>query len=394
MTADLIDVEAGLVAEVLQRAHTSSSEVLQGPVRRALRAADLEEWFGAELVTSIWDDVLTACINSLGGAPIDATDRGRRAAESGWPPAACLNILQRFRALALGSFRRQAMQEGVAADVVARGLQRITEALMQYLLDFSNGYFSTEVSTRLQVRSEQDQFVWSILTGSHDVGDTSIRMSAYGLDPGAQYWAFRVPQVTDAHLAELEAIFGQTTFMRGQSSAFTMIGDDFCGFFEALPEEHVPHLVGISGPVPVQLLPAAFRRATRAARVASTAGLSGVQSLESLGLLASVMADRDVAEVLGAKILRPFQELGDYGQSILETIRCYVDCDGQVDLAARRLGIHENSVRYRMAKFEEHAGVSLRDSQVLAELWWAFHLPPELLTTDSQALSAGPVRSG
>jgi DNA-binding PucR family transcriptional regulator len=42
-----------------------------------------------------------------------------------------------------------------------------------------------------------------------------------------------------------------------------------------------------------------------------------------------------------------------------------------VETAAEQLHIHSNTLRYRLARFEELAGVSLRDPVVPFEVWWA-----------------------
>jgi DNA-binding PucR family transcriptional regulator len=42
-----------------------------------------------------------------------------------------------------------------------------------------------------------------------------------------------------------------------------------------------------------------------------------------------------------------------------------------VSRASKRLHVHENTLRYRLGRFEEASGVSLRDSATAFEVWWA-----------------------
>lgn len=41
------------------------------------------------------------------------------------------------------------------------------------------------------------------------------------------------------------------------------------------------------------------------------------------------------------------------------------------DRAASRLFVHQNTLRYRIGRFESLTGVSLRDPKVAFEVWWA-----------------------
>ena len=45
--------------------------------------------------------------------------------------------------------------------------------------------------------------------------------------------------------------------------------------------------------------------------------------------------------------------------------------DGSIDATATALGVHANSVRKRLERFEERTGRSPRDSEAAIELWWA-----------------------
>lgn len=364
------------VVTVLQRIRKNPSGALEDLVTRTLRDIDAQLGFGPDQIRRLWDHVVAACEGGAATALHDDADRvGERAANAGWLFNDCMNCLQRLRHLAMEALRMEALDGGFGTAVVVQGFQRIAEAMTGYLLEFSNGYFRAEIVSQLRVRSQQDSFVWNVLTGGMDVGESYNRMSSYGLDPSGSYWAFRVPEVTDADLTAFEAMLGKLGHGSGRVGVSTVIGRDLCGFSGTVPDATLSEPIGVSGPVPISALPAAFRRATRAAHVARLAQQTGVQTLEGLGILASVMTDRDVAAVLDEKFLQPFRDLGEYGESIIDTVRSYIACDGQADVAAKELGIHVNSVRYRLSKFEDTIGINLRETRRLAEVWWALQLP-------------------
>lgn len=56
---------------------------------------------------------------------------------------------------------------------------------------------------------------------------------------------------------------------------------------------------------------------------------------------------------------------------LLETVRAYLAHRGQWEAAGRDLGVHRNSVRYRIGQASELLGVDLDDPDVAAQLWLA-----------------------
>jgi purine catabolism regulator len=56
---------------------------------------------------------------------------------------------------------------------------------------------------------------------------------------------------------------------------------------------------------------------------------------------------------------------------LLETVRAYLARRGQWEAAGRDLGVHRNSVRYRIGQASELLGVDLDDPDVAAQLWLA-----------------------
>jgi purine catabolism regulator len=82
-----------------------------------------------------------------------------------------------------------------------------------------------------------------------------------------------------------------------------------------------------------------------------------------LGLL-----DPQAAQGFAASVLAP---LLDQEPALVGSLRAYLDANGQGEAAARALGVHRHTLRYRMRKISELLGRDLDDPAVRAELWIA-----------------------
>jgi DNA-binding PucR family transcriptional regulator len=69
--------------------------------------------------------------------------------------------------------------------------------------------------------------------------------------------------------------------------------------------------------------------------------------------------------------VRPLERDGRAGATVLETVQLYLEHDCQVPETAAELGVHPNTVRYRVGRFEHATGCSLRHTESLVEAWWA-----------------------
>jgi len=67
------------------------------------------------------------------------------------------------------------------------------------------------------------------------------------------------------------------------------------------------------------------------------------------------------------RLAGPLEPLQDH-PTLLHTLRCYFACDLSASRAARRLFLHPNSLRYRLARIEELLGTSLRSPQTIANV--------------------------
>jgi hypothetical protein len=113
-----------------------------------------------------------------------------------------------------------------------------------------------------------------------------------------------------------------------------------------------------------------LRRAAAAFRLAASGGAPGglVIAEDHLATLL-LAADRGLAADLAASRLAPLATLGDGPRARLtETLRAWLDRPGQVQAVAAELGVHPQTVRYRIRQLRELFGTRLEDPEARFEL--------------------------
>jgi hypothetical protein len=113
-------------------------------------------------------------------------------------------------------------------------------------------------------------------------------------------------------------------------------------------------------------------RAMRFAHVALESmpdGSAGARRLDDTPIGELVMSNLDVTRRVVQRILRDVLTLPDDERStLLTTAEAWLDCHGSAAAAGRALFCHENTVRYRMHRLEEHLGRTLDDPRTVADL--------------------------
>jgi hypothetical protein len=129
--------------------------------------------------------------------------------------------------------------------------------------------------------------------------------------------------------------------------------------------------VAIGPTVPWYEASASLRRAAAAYRLAAGGGVDGgplVVAEEHLATLLLV-SDRGLAADLAASRLAPLATLADGPRARLtETLRAWLDRPGQVQAVAAELGVHPQTVRYRLRQLRELFGTRLEDPEARFEL--------------------------
>jgi DNA-binding PucR family transcriptional regulator len=135
--------------------------------------------------------------------------------------------------------------------------------------------------------------------------------------------------------------------------------------------------VGLGDVVPGLARAAASRRSAERTLQALTAGAGPLAVARSedvadtVGVLQIVEALREVALPPRTSVARLREFDADHGGSCLvETLRAYLDHFGDVSAASRTLGVHPNSLRYRLRRIAQVSGLDLGDpdARLLAQV--------------------------
>jgi PucR C-terminal helix-turn-helix domain len=223
-------------------------------------------------------------------------------------------------------------------------------------------------------RHEQDHranLVRGILFGTLSPGAIRVQAAAYGLDPTASYCAVRARPAPDMTVRSLEAQLGIGEDPGGRRGLAALLDGDLAGFIAVPVRGAVRAAVGVGPAAPLHQLERSFRLATRALETALARNHSGLADIDSLGLSPAVIADDDVGDALTARIVEPILEHGRGGIGLLQTVTRYLENDLRLEVTASDLFLHANTVRYRLRRFEELTGTSLRSVDDLVEIWWA-----------------------
>jgi purine catabolism regulator len=129
--------------------------------------------------------------------------------------------------------------------------------------------------------------------------------------------------------------------------------------------------LGISEPLSrPSRAPSAVREATWAVRVADTTSRRTARFADAT--MFSVLRDPDEARVVVDRVLgRLIAYDATHSSDMVCTLDTYLRCERSWLKAAEELGIHRQTVVYRMQRVEEITGRKIADTATLAEFWLA-----------------------
>jgi hypothetical protein len=234
----------------------------------------------------------------------------------------------------------------------------------------AEGHRRGELGHAREQQHAQTNCVRRVLSGVASAAEIHTTVEALGLDPHGLYHAVRARPLPTVDVAAIEQYLGTSGLVRRGNGLIAVIDGDACGFVAALPGAPASIAVGRSDPARLSDMESAFRQAGRALETALTLGAKGVFGFDELSIYPAIAGDPDLGGVMLARYVEPVEAVAG-GPAILTTIERYLANDRSVDLTAKDLGVHNNTVRHRLERFEETTGQTLRETETLVELYWA-----------------------
>lgn len=348
----------GLIAEVLSRRDAIVATIVERghreiPGYAAITPAELRP-----LSEKVVDGILVTVVADR--TPTDVELRAFRefGAARGGQGVSLEDILRAWRMgvrVVLDELTAIGKSHKITDGVLLELTHHVLDVVDLAILEFSGGHRQVELDLARRDDQQRADFVRGLLLGTLGPAELGLRAQRFGLDTEALYVPFRIRPTAEAPAAT-------TRFT-------TTIDGDVAGFAATVPV--IGTLTGgRCAPTRLDHLPEAFTRATRALNTAAAFHLPGLHELGDLGLLPAVLADAEIGDNLVRRYLDPVPD-NDQRPILLSTVDEYLRSAQRVELTAERLFVHANTVRYRLTRYQELAGVDLRHAETALELWWA-----------------------
>lgn len=311
------------------------------------------------------------------------TEVGEARSEMGLPIADVLRGWRLGIQVVSEELVRVGRKRGVGDDILVDLTQETFQAADQPMVAFVSGHHRATLERARDEDHVRAELVRRVLRGL--VGGSELReqCAIWGLDPDCQYVTFRARITARVTPRELERVLG-LALVHGEAprGLAAVLDGDFAGFALKVPHRAVQVPVGVGPHAALDRLEPSFRLATRAFATAAAFELNGVFDLDALGMRAAIVADTEVGDRLVRRYIEPVEQGGRSVGALLEAIDCYLACGLRAEAAATELGVHPNTLRYRLSRFEQLTGANLHDIDVVSEVWWALQRRRQLAGGD------------
>jgi hypothetical protein len=238
------------------------------------------------------------------------------------------------------------------------------------MLAAADGHRRAELGFAREQRHLQANLIRRAIHGTAATSEIRSALAPAGPAAAGPLHAIRARPGATAGAEDIDGYLGvDVPAARGNGIAALIDGDVWGLLFER-PRGPAPVPVGLCSVDAGGDLARAFHLASRALDTALGLGVNGVFDFADLGVHAAVVSDPELGDALVARYLAPFD--GDAGAAqVLQTVERYLANDAGTETTARELGVHVNTVRQRLARFETATGASLRATETTVEVWWA-----------------------
>jgi hypothetical protein len=267
----------------------------------------------------------------------------------------------------------RARELGAELGISDRSLLEFVESMLAWsdvaMVVTTAAHRSSELEVARQDQERRAAFVRGLLLGTLGPAEITAQARSQNVGRAPEYVAIRAAGHGGNEQREMARALGFGPFRGHGHGLSTLLDGDLAGFLSVAPEGEIDGVVGVGPPRPLDALADSFRLASRALTTAQGFGLRGIHDVPGLSLRAAIVADGDVGEVLTARYVDPLISEAS-GYELIASLRAYFECELHFERAATRLFIHQNTLRYRIGRFEAITGANLRDPRVAFEVWW------------------------
>ncbi|MGK3209259.1 PucR family transcriptional regulator [Amycolatopsis sp. MEPSY49] len=263
--------------------------------------------------------------------------------------------------------------DAVASLNAVRVLWQLSDLMTNQMAALFRSRQLTGALRRSQLRAE---FLEKVLAGGLPVSEVHARAEELGLDTTIDYLTVKAGT---ARGASVEALRRRLETRAGD---LVVVADGYCfGLLSGPIGVLAPEDVVALGPAaPLPEVGASFELAKRIHDWMRRHGVRGRRRIEDIGWRLAVDRDEAVTSLLLRRYRAPLDSMGEFGALIWGSIRAYVNADKNVARAAEALVVHQNTLRYRLARFTEITGANLDSTDTLLEVAWALAADPDEAT--------------
>lgn len=296
----------------------------------------------------------------------DERASGQRRALQGVPSEDVAAAYRAVLAVLRDAFVEDAARAGADPAAVLEGTRR--------LWDLTDRYSGVLVAARQQVdidaarRDERERMalLQRLLVGGVEPGELAPGGAVHGVLPAQRYVVLRGRD----HTAEPQRLARHLESRDRGRTLIAPLDEDVAGLVSQAPGPLTDAVIAVAGPVPLTGVPAAFAEASRVLAAALRYGRTGIVDSSALSVRVAVEQQAELGEQLHRRYVAPLAGSAA-GEPLLTTVRTYLTQRRSVAAAAHSLGVHENTVRYRLERYRELTGADLADTDRLVEVWWA-----------------------
>ena len=323
-----------------------------------------------------------------GGSPTQpelaaAQELGAMRAQQGIPLEALLQAHRIGVREAIAEVREEAARRGASAEEVLDLATRAWDWIDAVMLRAARGHREQEIDLASAAEQRRAQLLRGLLHGLLEEAGLQSTAVSHGILPDASYspvCAFG----SAASLRQLDRALHDAARQANVNLVAAPLDEGLAAVVAEMPQEDVgrlvgaalaatdPELVAVVGVPsrPAELEPS-YRFARRALEAARGIGQRGLVGLDEVSLHAAILAQPDVTALLLERYVAPLEREGDFGRELIATLEAWFAHGMRTEETAAALPVHPNTLRHRLRRVEELAGVSLGTTVPRFELWWA-----------------------